>query len=430
MTALAEAPAGQVDADFPAKLQPLFQPAPYKILYGGRGGSKSWNIARALLIEGSNKPLRILCAREIQKSIRQSVHQLLVDQIKALGLQGFYSWTKDTIRGRNGTEFTFAGLWQNIDNIKSLEGCDRVWIEEASIVSKASWDKLIPTIRKDGSEIIISFNPELATDETYKRFVLDPPPGAIVIKINGDDNPWFPERLKNERATLQGKDPDEAAHIYGGNVREALKGAIYEKELRAARADGRIRRVHYDQSRPVDTFWDLGRADRTSIWFAQAINFEFRIIDFFESSGEDLSFYLKRLQERPYVYGVDWMPHDADAEVMAAEKSIANQARAAGRTVNIVPQIGIANGLNAARSIFPRCYFDEERCADGMNHLRRYRYKVDEKSGQYSANPLHDDASHAADAFRYLAVSITEPRGQRPPRKPREQHGPRGWMRG
>lgn len=428
MTATPDVEAATRNAQFPAKLEPLFRPAPYKVLYGGRGGAKSWNIARRLLLEGAETPLRILCAREIQKSIKQSVHQLLVDQIKHLGLEGFYSWTKDTIRGRNGTEFTFAGLWQNIDNIKSLEGCDRVWIEEASIVSKASWDKLIPTIRKDGSEIIISFNPELATDETYKRFVLDPPPRAVVIQINADDNPWFPARLVEERATLQAKDPDEAAHIYGGAVREALKGAIYEKELRAARADGRIRRVHYDQSRPVDTFWDLGKADRTSIWFAQAINFEFRIIDFFESSGEDLTFYLKRLQERPYVYGVDWMPFDAAHDRLGMEKTIAEQARTAGRTVNIVPEIGIANGINAARGIFPRCYFDEERCADGMNHLRRYRYKVDEKN-QYSANPLHDEASHAADAFRYLAVAIVEPRGKKPEKKqPRANRGPRSWM--
>ena len=192
-------------AEFPEKLQCLFRPARYKVLYGGRGGAKSWGIARALLIQGAAKPLRVLCAREIQKSIGDSVHKLLSDQIKALGLAGFYEVQKTVIRGRNGTEFTFHGLKHNVTNIKSAEGADVCWVEEAQTVSKSSWATLIPTIRKPGSEIWVSFNPELEDDETYQRFVANPPTGAVVVKVNWSDNPWFPDVLRQEKDDLKAR---------------------------------------------------------------------------------------------------------------------------------------------------------------------------------------------------------------------------------
>src|SRR4051812_34892746 len=174
-----------VNAKFPAKLQFLFKPKRYKIAYGGRGGAKSWGFARALLILGAQRTLRILCARETQKSIADSVYKLLCDQISDLGLSQFYEITKTNIRGANGTEFTFAGIRQSsVGDIKSYEGCDICWVEEAQIVSKRSWEILIPTIRKDGSEIWISFNPDLETDETYKRFVISPPSESSPVKIN------------------------------------------------------------------------------------------------------------------------------------------------------------------------------------------------------------------------------------------------------
>ena len=179
----------QATADFPAALEFLFQPARYKVLYGGRGGTKSWGVAQALLILAAQRPLRILCAREIQKSIRDSVHQLLRDRITELGMESFYRVLDSEIRGANGSLFLFAGLRHNIANIRSKEGIDIVWVEEANTVSKSSWDALIPTIRKEGSEIWITFNPELERDETYKRFVKLPPPGAVVRKVGWQDNP-------------------------------------------------------------------------------------------------------------------------------------------------------------------------------------------------------------------------------------------------
>ena len=179
--------------------------------------------------------MRILCAREFQRSIAQSVHQLLSDQIRELGLEDRFEVEKARIAGRNGSEFTFAGLRHNIDSIKSIEGSDVCWVEEAQTCSQATWEKLIPTIRKDGSEIVVTFNPELETDETYRRMVLNPPPGAWVQKITWRDNPWFPDVLRAEMQHCRETDPDAFLTIWEGNCRQALTGAIFANDRRAVR---------------------------------------------------------------------------------------------------------------------------------------------------------------------------------------------------
>jgi phage terminase large subunit len=154
----------------------------------------------------------------------------------------------------------------------------------------------------------------------------------------------------------------------------------------------------------------LGRADKTAIWFAQIVGFEFRLIDYYESQGQALGHYLKRLQGKSYVYGDCWLPHDAENELLASERTIAQQARAAGFKVRITPKISVADGINAARTLFANCWFDADKCADGLQCLRNYRYEVDPDTQQYSKQPLHDWASHGADAFRYLAVALREPK--------------------
>lgn len=420
-----------VKAEFPAKLQCLFEPKRYKVLYGGRGGAKSWGVARALLIQGAAKPLRILCAREFQNSISESVHALLSDQIKALGLEAFYEIQNTTIRGRNGTEIYFAGLRHNVTKIKSFEGVDIVWCEEAQTISKSSWDTLIPTIRKEGSEIWLTFNPSLEADETYQRFVVKPPSNSVVVKINWSDNPWFPEVLRQEKDDLKEKDPDAYLTVWEGHCRQTLDGAIYANEIRKATEEQRFTRVPYDASKPVHTFWDLGRADKTAIWFAQIVGFEFRLIDYYENQGQALGHYLKHLQGKSYVYGDCWLPHDAENELLASERTIAQQARAAGFKVRIAPKITIADGINAARTLFANCWFDAEKCADGIQCLRNYRYEVDPDTQQFSKNPLHDWASHGADAFRYLAVALREPKKKadnRPKLNNSHIAGSLGWM--
>jgi phage terminase large subunit len=393
--------------EFPAKLGALFKPARYKILHGGRGGAKSWGIARALLLMGVDRPLRVLCAREIQNSIQDSVHRLLADQIAAMGLESHYEVQKSRILGANGSSFGFEGLRHNIASIKSYEGADICWVEEAQTVSKSSWDVLIPTIRKDESEIWVSFNPELDTDETYKRFVLRPPTGAVVIPIGWQDNPWFPAVLEQERRDLQERDPDAYLTVWEGKCRLTLEGAIYASEIRAATESGRITRVPYDASKPVHTFWDIGWSDQTSIWFAQQIGYEYRLIDFVQDRQKTIPHYVSVLQSRGYAYGTDYLPHDAQAKTLiSGGRSMQQQMTELGRRVEIVPRTSVAEGINAARTIFAQCVFDEARCADGLQALRRYRYDVDPESKQFSRVPLHDENSHAADAFRAFALSV------------------------
>ena len=397
-------------AEFPIKLEGLFKKSRYKVAYGGRGGAKSWGIARALLILGAKSPMRILCAREFMTSMRDSVHKLLCDQIEALGLLGFYEITQASIRAKNGTEFAFVGLKNNIANVKSYEGVDICWVEEAQTVSRLSWNVLIPTIRKEGSEIWISFNPELETDETYQRFVANPPADCITMKVNWYDNPWFPDTLRLEKDSLKARDEEAYNQVWEGLCRQTVDGAIFAKEMQQAEKDGRICRVPYDATKPVHAIFDLGWSDSTAIWFLQFIGMETRLIRYIEDSQKTISYYLATMQTYGYVYDKIWLPHDAENKTLAAAgRSIDDIVRAAGYKTEIMPRVPILDSINAARTIFPNCYFDREHTADGLACLRHYRYEVDPETGQFSRNPLHDHYSHGADAFRYIALMIKEP---------------------
>lgn len=390
---------------FPPKLEALFKPSRYKVLYGGRGGAKSWGVARALLLMGASKPMRILCAREVQKSIGDSVLQLLDDQINQLGLSHFYEVQKTALIGKNGTTFGFEGLHHNVNSLKSYEGADICWVEEAVTVSKNSWDVLIPTIRKAGSEIWMTFNPELEEDETYQRFVLNPPKDAIVININWDDNPWFPDVLRQEMQDMKLRSPLDYQNIWLGKPRQAVEGAIYAGELDKAHEEGRIMKVPYDESKPVNTYWDLGHSDQTAIWFIQQVGFEYRVLEYYSNSHKKLHHYLKELRDRSYTYGTHYLPHDAKAETLSANKTVEQQVRDVLGSVQVVPQGRIQDGIEQVRLKFPLCYFDKELCADGLTAMRRYAFKRDIESGKISAKPEHNIWSHGADAFRTFAMA-------------------------
>jgi len=397
-------------AEFPIKLEGLFKKSRYKVLHGGRGGAKSWGIARALLILGAKNPIRILCAREFMTSMRDSVHKLLCDQIESLGLLNFYEITQASIRGKNGTEFAFVGLKNNVANVKSYEGIDICWVEEAQTVSRLSWNVLIPTIRKAGSEIWVSFNPELETDETYQRFVANPPEDCISMRVNWYDNPWFPETLRMEKDALKSRDEEAYNQVWEGLCRQTVDGAIFAKEMQQAEKDGRITKVPYDATKPVHAVFDLGWSDSTAIWFLQFVGMETRLIRYIEDSQKTISYYLATMQTFGYVYETIWLPHDAENKTLAAAgRSIDDIVRAAGFKTNILPRVPILDSINAARTIFPNCWFDREHAADGLACLRHYRYDVDPDTKQFSRNPLHDHYSHGADAFRYIALMIKEP---------------------
>lgn len=433
-----------VDVWFPPKLKFLFAPSRYKVAYGGRGSSKSWSIARALLLIGKQPDLlwpgwskqygadgvRILCYRETMRSIEESVHQLLTDQIRLMRLGDFYHIQQKNIVGANGTEFFFAGVRQSVDNLKSYEGVHIAWGSQAEAMSKRSLNVVFPTLRRDivvedrkyGSELWFDFNPEFEDDEVYKLFAVQAnrPQDAQVSFVNWHDNPFFPEVLRKEREDLLRRDPDECEHIYGGSCRSAVEGAIYKKELQLAEREGRLTgRVPHDPTKSVDTFWDIGPA-HTRIWLAQSFPMEYRIVDYIAGELESLAFYVKQLQERQYHYGMHTLPWDGSAKELGSGRSIQEQLQSIfGRErVRCARQLSKEDGIAAVRAIFPKCWFDNERCnftlpdtkqVVGIRGLRCYQYEYDKDLRTYSRQPLHDWASHDADAFRTLAVTIREP---------------------
>lgn len=423
-----------VHAAFPRKFRPLLEEkANYKVFYGGRGGAKSWQFARALLIKGLKGGLRVLCTREVQSSLKESVKQLLSDQIKALGLSEHYRETKDEIRGPGDTLFIFKGL-SDPEALKSAEGVDICWIEEARTVSKASWAKLDPTIRKAGAEIWISFNPELETDYLYELFVKNtPPPGSIVQKVGYEDNPWCSAKFREKAEHLKATDYDEWLWIYGGSTRVALDGAVYANELRAAKREERVCRVPVEKSKPVHVFCDLGRGDSTAMWFVQIVNLQYRVVGYYQNSGFHWDHYLEKLAsekaERGWFYGTIWLPHDADNQLLGARRTIRQQTQDANYRARIVPKLPVHEGINAARSIFPMCWFDEEHTSEGRNCLAQYHYDVDD-DGTRSKLPVHDWASHGADGFRYMGVALRDeaPKPKKAPPKPQAPLGRHGWL--
>jgi phage terminase large subunit len=411
---------------FPKKLQCLFRPKRLKVLHGGRGSGKSWAVARALLIQGAQRPLRILCAREVQKSIKDSVHRLLTDQIQALGLGEFYEVLDTEIRGRNGSLFLFAGLAQHtVESIKSFEGVDVVWVEEAQVVTKRSWDVLTPTIRKEDkaagtqSEIWITLNPDMETDETYKRFVEHRPeesPEAFVIQVNWRDNPWFPSVLEAERLQTQQRDPQNYANIWEGEPKRVSDGAIYRYEIEALYRDSRARNVPYDTLLRVHTVWDLGWNDAMTIGFWQRSGSEVRCIDYIEDSHRTIDWYVGQIEKRAYRWGTDFIPHDGRARNIQTGKSTEEALQAMGRNVVVLPALDIEEGIKAARLMFPRVYIDQTARevqtgfsgpARLLECLKRYQRQVNQRTMEATI-PLHDEYSHGADMFRYAGMAVDQ----------------------
>lgn len=393
-----------LEIDLPKKASDTLVPrARFKVLYGGRDSAKSWSIARMLLARGRAKPERILCTREVQKSIAESVHQLLADQVKVLCLDDFYQVQDHYLYGANGTQISFHGLsGQTATSLKSYEGTTICWVEEAQTVSKRSWDILEPTIRAPDSEIWVSFNPDMDTDATYRRFVLAPPPDSLVTKINWQDNPWRSRVLDAAREKMREEDPDNYAHIYEGHCRAAVEGAIYFKEVSALRSSGRLCNVPYDPMLKVHAIVDLGYDDYMSILLVQRMGSELRVIDYIEDRLRFVPSYSQQLKDMKLNWGKMYLPHDGKAKHVTG-RSAQEQFQALEWSVEIVPDIGVEDGIRAARLIFPRTYFDAGKASPLVNRLARYRRRVSQETNAGGA-PVHDDQSHGADGFRYFAI--------------------------
>lgn len=431
----------------PDAFAPLLKPARYKAAYGGRGGAKSHFFAEQAIWRTANSNARIVCIREVQNTIKDSVRQLLIDKIQKLGLGGNYEVLESEIRGHKGSLIIFKGMQTyNAENIKSLEDFDVAWVEEAQTFSEKSLRLLRPTIRKDGSELWFSWNPRHETDAVDKFFRGDKPPkGAIVLQVNWNDNPWFPKVLVDEKNADYANNEEMAEHVWGGGYEIITEAAYYAKQIAQAEKEKRVGDFPFIPELPVYTAWDLGVDDYTAIWFVQVIdNLRPRIIDYYEASGigaedilkEALPEYTSDLQDRiaqlielqrpePFKYGRHFLPHDVKVREWGA---------GARSRVQTLASLGIPQGLiwkgaaqgpeeriNATRRLLPICEFDQNRRVRlGLSRLRRYSRKMNEALGTY-LGPLHDEASHGADAFGEFCINC----GINPPKpEPEKQVAP------
>lgn len=395
-----------LELEIPEAFDFLFDPplgsVRYRAAYGGRGSAKSWQFARALLIHGLKQPLRIGCFREYMASIKDSVHALLSDQIEKLGLRGVYTVQETTIFAANGTEFIFKGLRRDIAQIKSTEGIDIAWVEEAEAVTDKSWRVLIPTIRKPGSEIWVTWNPALETDATHQRFIVTPPPRAIVRRVGYKDNPWLPDVLWEEAQELKRRDPEAYAHVWGGETwsrsdAEVLAGKWKVEEFTPE--------PHWDA--PLlggDYGFSQDPAMLVKMWVADS-----RLWIEYEAGGVRLDMD-QLFRAWSAVPGARSHVIRADA----ARPETTNELRRRGLRVVSAPKWegSVADGIEHLRSY--DTIVIHPRCTRTISEARLWRYKTDPRTGDVLP-VLIDANNHTWDAVRYgLAPLIRRRTGGTP----------------
>jgi len=381
----------------------------YKGAYGGRGGAKSHFFAEQIILRCVQRTTRAVCIREVQNSIRDSVKQLLIDKIEKFGLQTQFDVLDQEIRGPNGSMVIFKGMQSyNAANIKSLEGYDIAWVEEAQTLSQHSLDMLRPTLRKEGSELWFSWNPRYKTDPVDSFFRKNPPENAISVLVNWSDNPWFPQVLREEMEHDFIVDEDKAEHVWNGAYGAGI-GAILSKWVNRAEREGRIHtNVHYDpQGAPIEVSSDLGFRDTASWWYWQRCLGGYKLLLYEGDSGLDADDWIPRIQKNivdmKAQLGQIWLPHDARAKTFQSKHSSVEKfllAFGAGK-VGIVPQSKKADQISAAREIIKHCEFHKTLCEDGLDGLTAWEFEWNEELNVFSRDPLHNWASHPSDAFAY-----------------------------
>lgn len=399
------------------------------------------------------KLTRVACIREVQNSIRDSVRQLLIDKIQQLGLGHCFDVLETEIRGKDktpaaGSLIVFKGMQSyNAENIKSLEGYDIAWVEEAQTLSDVSLRMLRPTLRKPGSELWFSWNPRHDSDaiDTFLRGA-SKPDNAIVVEVNWNDNPFLPEVLKREKDADYAADPEMADHVWGGNYEIVSEGAYYARLIAEAEKTGRIGHFPHDPDKVVKTSWDLGVDDCTAIWFMQDDGRTVTVVDYYEVSGDGApeivaaampelnpdraaaAAQMIELQRAvPFKYGTHFLPHDV------RNREWGNGGR---QRIQVLSELGI-KGINigvaanpveriaATRKLLPVVRFNKTpRVEQGIKRLRRYRRKWNDQLQSFTT-PLHDENSHGADAFGEYAINcgIYAPAEIKPP-KPVETRQP------
>jgi len=401
------------------KFRPLLDtPHTFASISGGRGGMKSEQVHKVALLEAVQRPMRVCCARETMASIRDSSHKLLSDMIYGYGMahsqNGPYEIQDSRILRRESgviiSEFIFIGIRENVRDQKSLKGINRTIVEEAAKLSEDSLEVFVPTVvREEGSQLWFIWNPEFVDDPLYKMLTYRPPSNTIHIRTSYLENPWLSTTMRTLAEDCKRDSPQKYKHIWLGEPISSVDGAIYADEIQKAEEEKRITIVPYEPRSPVNVYFDLGFADMVSMWFAQAIGFQYRVIDYHQDTHKKIGHYLQIMQSKGYIYGQCVLPWDGGAAELGTGKTIEELMRAAGFKVRVLPQQSVADGINAVRTIFGQCWFDEAKCEVGFKGLRRYRYAPPGANGALKREPLHDEASHPADALRTMAMSIKTP---------------------
>lgn len=366
----------------------LSKKARYKVAYGGRGSAKSWTVARCLVLLALQSKVRILCTRQLQTSIKDSVHKLLSDSIQSLGLNQFFDITRDAIRCKNNdSEFIFKGIQNNINEIKSIEGINYCWVEEAQSVSTESWEILIPTIRKQGSEIWVTFNPDREEDATYQRFIKNPPPDSIVQLVNYNDNPWFTDVLRKEMEYCKEVDQGKYEHIWLGKT-------VIDTELQVY--NGKFELKEFETPEKTTFYYgvDWGFANDPTAIVRCFIKEQCLYIDY-EAGGVGIEF-----EELPALF--DSIPEVKRWDIRADNarpETISYMARQNYR-VKACPKWkgSVEDGIEYIRS-FRRIYV-HPRCKHTYEEFKFYSYKQDRNTGDILPIVL-DKNNHYMDAIRY-----------------------------
>ena len=398
--------------------EPLLTPSRYKGAWGGRGSGKSQAFADLLIIRAMQTPgLRVLCCREIQKSLKESAKRLIESKIEQYGLVGVFDCQSAEIKTPGGGVIVFAGLQDHTsESIKSYEGFDIAWVEEAQTVSHRSMNLLRPTIRKPGSEIWLSWNPRFDTDAVDQMLRgEEKPSGSIVVRANWDDNPWFPAELEQERLDCQRQQPEQYDHIWDGGYAVVAEGAYFARNIAEAREQNRITSLALDPLMPIKAYWDIGISDATAIWIVQQKGADIRFIDHYEAENQDLATHLNWMRRQGYGEAVQILPHDGKKRDPATAITFEDHIRGAGFEVRTIPNQGKGAAferIEAARKLFGRMHFDENKCRHGLKCLGWYHEK--KNAGGYGVGVDHDWSSHSADAFGLVAVDYQEPRISKP----------------
>jgi len=417
---------------------PLLEPARYKGGWGGRGSGKSHFFAEKLIEDCLAEPgdnagegMRAVCIREVQKDLAQSSKLLIESKLSAHGIteaDGFKVY-QDRIAVPGDGLMIFKGMQDyTADSIKSLEGFKRAWWEEAQTATAHSLNMLRPTLRASGSELWFSWNPRRRTDAVDVMLRgAELPTGAVVVRANWKDNPWFTPELEQERLDCLRMQPDQYDHIWNGGYVTVMAGAYYAQSIAKAKDEGRIGKVSADPLMTYRVFCDIGgtgaRADAFSMWVAQFIGKEIRVLDYYEAVGQPLATHLSWLRSRGYdeKKAQIWLPHDGSTQDKVHDVSYESAMKAAGYSVTVIPNQGkgaASARIEAGRRLFPSMWFNEATTDPGVSALGWYHEKQDEKRN-IGLGPEHDWSSHAADAFGLMCVAYEEPKTSRPLKYPR-----------